>query len=90
MYTQYEDYEWDDNKRRLNVAKHGIDFGAVRDFQWRAARTTSHIRHGETRYLSIGYLYERLHVVVYTLRGRRVRIISLRRASRLERQSYVE
>ena len=90
MHPQFDDYEWDESKRQLNLAKHGVDFNAAYDFQLHTAMTTSSVRRGETRYVSIGYLDERLHVIVYTLRGQQARIISIRRASRRERQIYVD
>ena len=45
-------------------------------------------RYGETRYLAIGYIGDRLHAVVYTDRGDATRIISLRRANRQEEREY--
>ena len=29
------DLEWDEAKRRGNLAKHRIDFTAIEDFEWR-------------------------------------------------------
>ena len=32
IWKMEEDFEWDENKRRANLEKHGIDFSAVYDF----------------------------------------------------------
>ena len=45
-------------------------------------------RDGEVRYIGVGYMWDRLHYVVFTDRGEATRIISLRRASTGERKRY--
>ena len=84
------DYEWDEAKRRANLANHKIDFTAVDDFEWAAVHVTSTLRHGETRYIATGYVGNRLHTVVYTERGERKRIISFRKASAREIRDYAK
>ena len=81
-------YEWDDVKNLSNFEKHGIDFEAVHRFEWATAITRRSDRHGEERWTAIGYLDSLLHHVVYTGRGDYTRIISLRVASRIERDDY--
>ena len=44
----------------------------------------------EMRYLAIGYIGDVLHTVIYTERGNRIRIISLRKASNDERGRYAQ
>ena len=83
-------YEWHEVKRRANLATHKIDFKAVEDFEWDTARVTSTCRHGETRYIATGYVGYRLHTVVYTERGERKRLISLRKASARETRDYAQ
>ena len=85
-----EDYEWDDVKSSSNREKHGIDFTAIERFAWRTAKTDETYSHGELRYIATGYLGNRLHVVVYTLRGEKTRIISMRKASESEERRYGE
>ena len=82
------EYEWDDAKQRSNLQKHNVDFASIRDFEWDTAIVRSAYRHGETRYLAVGYIGDRLHAVVYTQRGQFTRIISLRRASRREEREF--
>ena len=44
--------------------------------------------YGEDRVLAYGYVRKRLHVCVYTLRGDRYHIISVRKANDREVQKY--
>lgn len=84
-----EDYDWDDNKRRANREKHGIDFTAVYDFDWATASVEQDLRHSELRFVAYGYIgVMRLHVVVYTERGIRTRFISWRNADPPELRLY--
>ncbi|HTR23406.1 MAG TPA: BrnT family toxin [Terriglobales bacterium] len=81
-------FEWDERKRRSNLAKHLIDFqDAVQVFDGPVFEKVQR-RHGENRVLAIGLTQGIEIVVVYTLRGNRRRIISARRAHRDERKAY--
>lgn len=79
-------FEWDDAKRTANLAKHGVDFAVVREFDWETANHRRDVRrdYGEVRWRSSGFIGQRLHLLVYTWRGDRVRVISLRKANILE------
>ncbi len=46
--------------------------------------------YGEPRLAATGYIEDRLHVMVFTLRVNAIRIISLRRANSREVQRYAE
>ena len=81
-------YEWDQSKREVNLNKHGVDFADIEHFQWDSALVGRSDRHGETRYTGVGYLQDRLHVVVFTDRNGATRIISLRKAGQEERLRY--
>ena len=81
-------YEWDQAKREVNLNKHGVDFAEIEHFDWDSAIVGRSDRQGETRYIGVGYLQGRLHVVVFTDRDNATRIISLRRASQEERLRY--
>ena len=84
------EYEWDEAKRLANIAKHQIDFTAMNDFEWETAQRKESNRYGEERYAATGYIGDRLHRVIYTMRGDTRRIISLRVASLRERREYAE
>ena len=81
-------YEWDRGKRTTNLAKHGVDFADIEHFEWESALTVPQIRFGERRYVAVGNVAGRLHVVVYSRRGENRRIISFRKANRREEQRY--
>ncbi len=83
-------YEWDEAKRRANIAKHGVDFAAMEDFDWETAAVIFDDRHEEARWIAAGFIEWYLHVVVYTVRGETVRVISLREATPREKKHYDE
>ncbi len=81
-------FEWDESKRRANLAKHHIDFrDAKRIFDGRVFERIGR-RHGEDRTFAVGLMEDIEIVVVYVMRGKWRRIISARRAHRNERQEY--
>jgi uncharacterized protein len=83
-------FEWDENKRLLNVKKHGIDFvDAVDVFSDPVAYTYCSKRPvSESRYVTVGLVKEVLVAVVFTRRDGTIRIISARMARRSERELY--
>ncbi len=88
MYTLSVEFEWDEAKREQTLEERGIDFASVANFEWDDALSSSSDRRGESRWAAIGYIGNRLHHVVYTQRGARRRVISLRRANSRERRQY--
>ncbi len=83
-------YEWDEVKRQSNAQKHGVDFQEVEVFDWDSALVERSDRGGEVRFVAIGYIDVRLCCFVFTERGTRIRVISLRRASRREERRYAQ
>ena len=81
-------YDWDDNKRDLNMRHHGLDFNDVAEFDWDNAVHERSDRGGETRYVAVGVLRDKLYAVVYTERQGITRIISFRRANDKEEIRY--
>ncbi len=85
-------FEWDDNKAESNAAKHGITFEeAVTVFADPDLLFTEDTQHsqGEEREWAIGITESGLLVVVvFTMRGEQIRIISARIATKKEQQSY--
>ena len=81
-------FEWDENKRRSVVERHGIDFeDAVQIFDGPVRETLSP-RMNEERWLAIGVVDGIEVAVVYTIRNGRRRIITARRARTNERRDY--
>ena len=83
-------YEWDEGKRAANLVRHGVDFMAAEDFAWDTAVETIDDRfdYGAARWVALGSIQERLHVLVYTHWIGVIRIISLRKANEREREFY--
>lgn len=88
------EFEWDNDKARSNLAKHGISFQeAATIFGDPLALTFLDPDHSveEDRFLSFGSSSDGHFLVVsHTDRGDRTRIISARRMTRKERKSYEE
>lgn len=87
-------FEWDENKHRDNVKKHKVTFHeATTVFQSSLFLTENDNLHSqdETRYKTTGYsVKNRLLVVIHTERGNVIRIISARKANKLEQEHYHE
>jgi uncharacterized protein len=83
-------FEWDENKRVANVAKHRIDFAdATEAFHDPTADCFLSPRPGgEQRYVIVGSMQGSLIAVVFTPRRDAIRIISARMARQTERQRY--
>ena len=82
-------FEYDREKSRKNLAKHGLDFETAQalwddpDLLEIPARTVD-----EPRFLVIGMLAQKHWSAVITYRGARIRIISVRRSRTEEIQLY--
>ncbi len=85
-------YEWNPNKAKSNLKKHGIRFAdAVGVFEDEFALTVQARQAGEDRFITIGRDFlSRILVVVYAFRGVIIRIISARKATARERKFYEE
>ena len=85
-------YQWNRDKAATNLRKHGVDFAdAVSVFSDALATTILDERFDEERFVTIGLdAFGRVLVVVYTLRGDEIRVISARKATRQERLQYEE
>lgn len=81
--------EWDETKRLANVAKHAIDFlDAIEIFNDPNKCTFAALHAHERRYVTPGRLRDIVAAVIWTRRGEKLRIISIRRARRGERKHY--
>ncbi|MGE0109729.1 MAG: BrnT family toxin [Bdellovibrionales bacterium] len=83
-------YEWDETKRVANSVKHGVDFTEAEKFDWSTALETQDTRfdYEEIRWVALGCIDNRLHVLIYTERANSIRLISLRRANKREVAYY--
>lgn len=88
-------FEWDDEKEKINIIKHGIDFTtAARVFKDENRLELYDEAHSnvEDRYITIGLIDEvaYLVMVVYTEREEAIRLISARKATQKERRMYYD
>ena len=87
------EFEWDENKWRINRQKHGLDFrDAHLVFNDDAFVVEDpHDDYDETRYILLGMLYQHIVIISFTVRDDDlIRIISMRKANKRERESYVK
>ncbi len=85
-------YEWDEDKRRTNIQKHGIDFAGIEKMF--AGQTVTildeRFDYGENRYITVGLLAGQAVVVAHTETDEVIRVISVRKATKNEEISYFE
>ena len=83
-------YEWDPDKAKQNIRKHGIAFAdAVSVFFDDSAITVEDNNLDEVRFATLGMdALGRVLVVVYTWREDNIRMISARKATERERMEY--
>ncbi len=83
-------YEWRAGKAAANLAKHRAAFDLVEAFDWETACVIADIRreYGESRFTALGLIGKRLYALIYTQRGARIRVISLRKYNVRERKAY--
>ncbi|MEI9989932.1 MAG: BrnT family toxin [Rhizomicrobium sp.] len=84
------DFEWDEAKRLSNLAKHGLDFVNAAKLDWaRASILPDHrFDYGEDRYRAFLTMDGVLCSIAFTRRAGALRIMSFRRANRMERRLY--
>ncbi|WHA41951.1 BrnT family toxin [Agrobacterium larrymoorei] len=83
------EFEFDPAKSASNKDKHGIDFVDAQNLWLDQRRLIAPlVMEGEERYIMIARLHDKIWSTIFTYRGGRVRIISVRRARDKERQHY--
>ena len=90
-YKQAMLFEWDDAKSDACFTYRGFDFAyALRAFFDDSRVVTRDRRwdYGEDRYRLLGAIEGRIFVLIYTMRGSTIRIISARKANRKEIREY--
>jgi uncharacterized DUF497 family protein len=86
-------FEWDEQKNAANIHKHGFDFTDAWEIFESPMLTAPDTRedYGEERWIGIGFLRERVVVIVFAQRSDdTVRVISLRKALKHERIRFEE
>jgi hypothetical protein len=86
------EFEWDRRKEAQNIRERGFDF-IIGSLIWHGPvyeRVDARQDYGEVRFVAFGDVEGDVLAVVYTWRGMKRRIISVRKADRRERRLYRE
>ncbi|MBN1941954.1 MAG: BrnT family toxin [Phycisphaerae bacterium] len=81
-------FEFDPDKSKINKTKHGIDFVQAQllwQDHWIEARLPFE---GEDRFLVVGRIGKNCYSAIVTYRGDVIRVISVRRSRRNEKELY--
>jgi uncharacterized protein len=83
-------FEWDEQKRLINLQRHGFDFVGIEAVfdKNRYTILDNRFDYGEIRFVTFGLLKNRVVAVVYTETEEFIRIISVRKATRNEQQKF--
>jgi len=84
-------FEWDRQKNRANVEKHGLDFAdAYKVFESpMLVKLNDRKDYGEVRWIGIGLMDMRVVVIVFTeTKASTIRVISFRKATSDESKRY--
>lgn len=81
---------YDPDKNQKNIDERQLSFDEAINFDFLTAKVKIDNRfdYGETRYIAVGFLGERLHVLVFTTTPDGLRVISFRKANKREIKNY--
>ena len=85
------EFEWDEAKSKASRAQRGFDFRFASRALCDPCRTVVRDRraeYGEKRFRLLGRINGRVFVVIYTMQGSAIRIISARKANKREIREY--
>ena len=84
--------DFDPAKNQNNIRIRGLDFAQVADFDFATTQYALDDRreYGETRWRAIGFIGERLYVLVFKPIDDGIRVISFRKANRREVNKYAQ
>lgn len=92
VHSNSVNVEFDPVKDASNRAKHGVSLQAASAFDWETAleREDDRFDYGERRFVAIGMIETRLHVMIFTEGSdeNTIRVISLRQAEKHEARFY--
>lgn len=86
-------YSYDNTKKAINLAKHGLDFDDAKQVIESGKTVTfedSRFDYGEQRFITLGLLQDALVVIVTSETDKEMRIISMRKADKNEQAVYYE
>lgn len=90
IYKNYVGISFDASKKERNIELRGISFDLAAEFEWHDSLIVEDVRKddGEPRYQALGRIGARLYMLVFTPRGRKAHVISLRKANEREVKRY--
>lgn len=82
----FVDISYDPDKNDRNIRERGLSFERTAGFDFETAKIWQDLRkpYPESRFVAIGYLDDRLHVLVFGETERGIRVISFRKANMRE------
>ena len=82
--------EFDASKNEANIRERGLSFNLVADFDFNTAIIDQDTRkaYPEVRFVAVGFLGKRLHVLCFTPAAGGIRVISFRKANAREVKDY--
>lgn len=83
-------FEWDEEKDRANLIKHGISFDDASQIFNGPVIVKRSDRNDEERWIGVGESNDRILTVIFTRRDKAIRIISARRPRSDEKRAYRE
>lgn len=74
----------DPEKNEKNISERGISFDPAVEFDWSTSLVVEDKRrdYGEPRFQALGFIEERLHMLVFTPRAGDTHVMSLRKANK--------
>lgn len=82
-------FEWDENKRQINLEKHKVDFqDMLKMFDGRPVFEYVTARGDEERFGTVGLIENKFYLIIWTQRNERKRIISAYKADEWEIREY--
>lgn len=83
---------YDPRKNARNIAERDLSFDRAADFVWETASIAEDDRkdYPEHRFVAVGFLDDRLHVLCFAPSENGIRVISFRKANKRERKRYEE
>jgi len=81
-------FEWDEEKSKANLIKHGIDFEDASEVFYGPVILRGSNRNNEERWIAIGKSHDRILSVIFTRRNDLIRIISARHPRPDEERAY--
>ncbi len=84
------EFEYNKNKSLTNKQKHGIDFEESKILWLEDNVILPAITKGESRYMIIGRIKSDMYSCIFTIRKKKIRIISCRKSRRSERRIHYE